>query len=775
MNKTQKIVTSVLSLILCFLFIVSVIDTNETRKQTNFDQELMLTHIEKLSENGPRSIANKEANDKALEYIISQVESWGVVNEDTTEKPAYRVQEYIAEDTRYQSWDLKNVIVHIPANSANKTGDAVMFMGHFDSVPMGQGSSDDGVACSTMLEAIRYYLDKMENGYELSNDLVFCFVNGEEYGLYGSKAFMSEFDGFDNIVDRIKFGTNLESRGTSGTLIMFETAKNNYNTIKLFAEVNKSLFTCSIATMVYDTMPNSTDFTTFKEAYQGLNMANITGGENYHTQNDNPENVGLSYLSQQAQFVDGLIDKLANYDLELLYDAEESAIFFSYLNVTTVVYNHATVTILSVLAIIMLLANILISAIWRKEKNLWKTAKGIVAIVAGVILAAGAAYVCYYLFQWIAVLFGVIDSHMVGTITYSNTAIVVGIGIMALAITVLTTHFACKWLKIERRDMTRAFAYIHAVLGIAVSFVLADASYLFIFSGIMLMINELLITCLKNTKFENFHGELLATALYFPIVIPVIVLATSALGLTMAYVYGLVFALAIFAVGIALTPACEHISLRAIIKKTKVSSAEGALHILAVSLIVFLCVSITKPNASVNLQGKQNIAKLPYDDALVYVLDASGDSEYRIYDLNAYGALKKYSPDMTYEGEYYVGEGEEKAISNEILSTFENNILTIKKTDENSLVYLDFSDITALSFTIDDGLETETTYLLPRNGSYSIKIHSDCVVTVNAGSATVSYKEVLRDYDALVPAEYEGDENMLHFNLWLTDTFTFAQ
>lgn len=32
-------------------------------------------------------------------------------------------------------------------------------------------------------------------------------------------------------------------------------------------------------------------------------------------------------------------------------------------------------------------------------------------------------------------------------------------------------------------------------------------------------------------------------------------------------------------------------------------------------------VFVVKPNASVNLQGKQNIAKLPYDDALVYVID----------------------------------------------------------------------------------------------------------------------------------------------------------
>ena len=171
----------------------------------------MIAHIEKLSENGPRSIIDKEANEKALEYIVSQVESWGVTEGDTTEAPAYMIQDYVAidENGKYQNFYLKNVIVHIPANAENTTGEAVMFMG--------QGASDDGVACVTMLEAIRYYLDKMENGYTLTNDLVFCFVNGEEYNLFGSRAFMDEFKGFNNIVDRIKFGTNLESRGTDGS------------------------------------------------------------------------------------------------------------------------------------------------------------------------------------------------------------------------------------------------------------------------------------------------------------------------------------------------------------------------------------------------------------------------------------------------------------------------------------------------------------------------------------------------------------------------------
>ena len=770
MKRSQKIVTALLAVVLLVMFVVSVIDTNEVPQSTNFSQDNMMTHIEKLSENGPRSIIDKQANDKAIAYIVSQVESWGVTEGDTTDVPAYLIQDYVATDEtgRYQNFYLKNVIVHIPANAAQPTGDAVMFMGHLDSVPMGQGASDDGVACATMLEAIRYYLNKMEQGYTISNDLVFCFVNGEEYNLFGSRAFMKEFVGFDDLVGRIKFATNLESRGTGGTLIMFETAANNYDTVKLFSQVNKSLFTCSIATLVYDNMPNGTDFSNLKDAYQGLNMANITGGEDYHTQNDSPENVGRTYLSQQAQIVDGLIEKLGSYDLERLYDAEESAIFFSYLNITTVVYHHTAVIVLAVIALALLIANILTSKFYRRERNLKNTAKAIVAIVAGVVVTALAAWLCYYLFQLLAALVGNIDIHMIGTITYSNTAIVVGIGLLALAMTVLTTHFACKWWKISGRDLTRAFAYVHGFLGVVVSFVLSDGSYLFIFSGILLLVNELLVTVLKKAEFAAYHGELLATALYFPIVIPVIALATSALGMTMAYVYGLVFALAIFGVGICVTPACKWLSRG---RKTPVWGVCG---ILGAALVIFTVVSLCSPNASVNLQGKQNISKLPYDDALVYVLDDNGDAEYRIYDLNSVGALEKYAPDMKYNGEYYWSQwGEKKDISLGVLGASQGNVLTVKKNADTSLVYLDFSDIDAVSFTVDDGITTHT-YTFDAD-TYTIKLHSDCTVTLNGGRATVAYKEVLRDYQQLIPEAYGSDSEKLHFNLWLTKEFELTE
>lgn len=776
------------ALILCLFTAASILDTQEKVYETDFDQKQIETHIENLTANGPRSISDKEENQKALDYITDTLESLGVTNEDTTETPAYLVQDFVAEDTDYQNWYLKNIIVHIPANSDTPTHEAVMFMGHTDSVPMGDGASDDGIACGVMLEAIDYYLEQMANGYTLSNDLVFCFVNGEEYGLYGSEAFMEEFTGFDSVVDRIKFGTNLESRGTTGTLIMFETAKNNYNTVRLFSEINESVFTCSIATMVYDMMPNGTDFSNFKEAYQGLNFANIFGGEDYHTQNDNLSNaVGTAHLSQQAQIVDTIIDRLANCNLSDLYDADESAIFFSYLNLKTVVYGHTAAVVLAVIAIILLVSNVLLRIFYRKERGARKTAAAIAVIAAGLILTAAVTHICYYLFQYIAVLFGTIDIHMVGTITFSNTVIVMGIGLTALAVTSAVSHFACRLFRLEGRDLTRGFAYVHGFLGIVLSFVLADASYLFIFSGLLLLFNELLITLIKKADVSACHGELLATAFYMPIVMPVLVLATSALGLTMSYVYGLIFAITVFGVGICIAPYCK-------VKKSLV--------IFAAACVIFLGVSMADPNAHVNLQGKQNIAKLAYDDALVYAVDegnavndgdntdASGKNnhdaedgntaagEYRIYDLNAYSALKKYAPEMEWtEDAYYAGSGEAVHVELSILSAAKENTLTIERAQEEAQVYLTFKNIEASSFTIEDG-KTEKEYSFAQctdeDAVCSITIHSDCTVTVNGGSADVEYREVIRDYAPCIPREYDETEK-LHFNLWLLNEYELSE
>ena len=746
MQKLQKPINLLLALILCLMAAVSIADTEERHYDTAFDQTAMRGYIDALTTNGPRSIYDTEENGLALDYIRSLLESWGLVQGDRTDAPAFVTQRFVTGDGRYQSFHLDNIIVHIPANAAEPSGEALMFMGHTDSVPMGQGASDDGVAVATMLEAIRTYTAKMAEGYTLTNDLVFCFVNGEEFALYGSEAFMAEFTGFDRVVDRIRFGVNLESRGTSGTLIMFETAANNYNTVKLFSEINENVFTCSIATMIYDMMPNGTDFSSFKEAYQGLNFANLGGGENYHTQNDDPAHLGDSYLSQNAMIVDAIIDKLGNYDLDRLHDAEESAIFFSYLNLTTVVYSHATAYVIAAVLAAMVAVNVWLN---RKRKTGRQTAKGFAVLAIGLALTAGVTWVLYYVFQYLAVLFGSLDVHAVGSVTFSNVPIVIGIGLTALAVATLTVRFS----RVSGRDILRAFAYLHAALGAVLSVVLPDASYLFAVSGLLFMAVELLVNLRPDAA--GFRMELLATALYMPIIMPVLVLATSALGLTMAWLFGMIFALGIFGAAVALAE-CRW-------------SQKAAAALLTAAMVLFLTVSAGRPDANVNLTGKQNLLRLSWDDALVCAVDGNGEAEWRVYDLNAARHLKPYAPELRWNMEYYVGESDAE-VSCTIRSTAEGATLTVREFHTDNLIWLTFTDIEATSFTIDNGV-TSVTHPFEDEGPYTLTLHSDCTVTIHGGSATVEYREVLQDYAPMIPAAYQTDPQRLHFNLWLTAQF----
>lgn len=768
MKKIKTVFCSIFSVLLCLSFVLSFIDTNELPTTSDFNHDNIYSHINAMCEAGPHSIMDKEENKQVQEYIVSELESLGIVNSDTTDEPAYLVQSFVTKSKRYQSFYLENVIVHIPANAPEKTGQAVMTMAHFDSVATGQGAADDAMACGTMLEAIRYYLDRMEKGYTISNDLVFCFVNGEEYGLLGSEAFMDEFDGFDNLIERINFAINLEARGTSGTQIMFETAERNYETVKLFCDVNNNLFTCSIATMIYGMMPNGTDFSNYKEFYQGVNMANIGEGENYHTQNDNPDNIRESCLTQQAQIVNKLLDKLGSYDLDLLYEAEENAIFFSYLNIGDVVYNHGASVVLAVIGIVLVVINVVLSVI-NKKKNIVKTIKSVLIIIIGLALTAGVTFGCYYLFQLIAAVSGNIDFNLIGQISFSNTAISVGIGLLALGVITLVTHFGCKLFRTEAGDVRRAFSYVHIFLGIVLTFVLPDASYLFIFSGLMLMINEIAITI--RPDIEKYHFELLAEALYMPVAIPIIAIATSALGLEMAYVFGVLFSLTIFGVASCIAPVCGYFSVNAVIRKATdkpLSPAVGALHIIAVAMLLFLGISLSGYSVHSELGGGFGHMD---DDALIYSTDNESYYYYCVYDLSAYKALKKYCPEMEYSSDEYGyiidAERKELGISSQI--TCEGNTLNIKRAHEDSVINFTLQATGAESFTVDDGITVQTIEI-PEHGYAFMYLHDDCIITLNGGTATAFTTEYIVDYPPLIPDNYNPEEK-LHFNLWMQNNF----
>ncbi|MFV0352667.1 MAG: M28 family peptidase [Oscillospiraceae bacterium] len=86
--------------------------------------------------------------------------------------------------------------------------------------------------------------------------------------------------------------------------------------------------TFSIATAIYDMMPNGTDFSEFKAAgYKGLNFAMIEGSEHYHQPSDNLENLDKNTMWQYYQTMTALGTHFGNTNLKQIQHTQDAVYF----------------------------------------------------------------------------------------------------------------------------------------------------------------------------------------------------------------------------------------------------------------------------------------------------------------------------------------------------------------------------------------------------------------------------------------------------------------
>ena len=234
------------------------------------------------------------ANQRVRDYILGELRALGLEPE---------LQAGTITNARGREFFVENIVCRIAArpdgNFENAQTQAKMRPGallasHYDSHPRAPGAGDDANAVAGMLEIARVLAD----GPPPRRDIVLLFTDGEEYGLLGAQVWVR--DNPDLMGYRVV--ANFEARGTSGPAIMFETAG---APVDLFYDgyVGRSPHpvTSSLASPVYERMPNGTDFTVFKLAgMAGLNFAFIGGVHNYHQPGDSPENLSDASLLHQA-------------------------------------------------------------------------------------------------------------------------------------------------------------------------------------------------------------------------------------------------------------------------------------------------------------------------------------------------------------------------------------------------------------------------------------------------------------------------------------------
>ncbi len=185
-----------------------------------------------------------------------------------------------------------NLIGVIPGKDRSKP--AVMLMGHHDSVWGSPGAADDTIALAVALETAR----AIRAQGQAERDLILLFTDSEELGLDGAEAFF----GHHPLKPHVGAIVNMEARGAAGRANMFETGPGNGAIMRLYADRVARPATSSLAVLIYDLMPNYTDYTVAKaKGIPGFNLALLDGGFAYHSPMATPDALDPASVQDMGQ------------------------------------------------------------------------------------------------------------------------------------------------------------------------------------------------------------------------------------------------------------------------------------------------------------------------------------------------------------------------------------------------------------------------------------------------------------------------------------------
>lgn len=176
----------------------------------------------------------------------------------------------------------------------------LLLMAHYDTVPGSPGAADDSTGVAAILEIVR----ALRARGETARDVVVLFTDAEELNLDGARVFFGEHP----LRDRIGAVINLEARGGGGRAMMFETGRGNGETVALLSRAapraTGGVSSNALAVVVYEAMPNGTDFTIAKDrGIGGLNFAFIGRPSHYHSPVSTPETLdqgSVQHIGSQA-------------------------------------------------------------------------------------------------------------------------------------------------------------------------------------------------------------------------------------------------------------------------------------------------------------------------------------------------------------------------------------------------------------------------------------------------------------------------------------------
>lgn len=256
-----------------------------------FSSARVVKDIEVMSKK-PHSVAHPEARAQVREYLVQRLQELGadtvrILTYDSLKGPKNKHVEY--------TFDAHNIMAEFAPEHAQADSVAeLMFVAHYDSryshifardTVWSYGAADDGYGVGVILETVSQLLKERENW---SQAVKVLFTDAEEPGMIGMTA-MWENDRHE--FDNVGLMVNVEARGPWGPALLFEACPGNEKVVGLYASTARYPYTYSLTTVVYNFMPNFTDFTIVKDSIPGLNFSTIADVNRYHTHLDNFSNI----------------------------------------------------------------------------------------------------------------------------------------------------------------------------------------------------------------------------------------------------------------------------------------------------------------------------------------------------------------------------------------------------------------------------------------------------------------------------------------------------
>ncbi len=341
MTRWQKSLSGFAFLLIMLVFAWRQTLAPDVRPGSELDYGALDRHVSVIARK-PHPIGSA-ANKEVRDYIVAYFESLGLETEVQKTTVVYRHPTRPARVTTIGN--VENIIARLPARLADDGLEAndLVVMGHYDSRPLTPGAADDASGTAAIMETARI----MVAAPAPVHDVIFLITDGEEMGLLGAQGFFRQHPA----AKEAGMVLNFEARGSRGASFMFETGKNNAWLVGQLIDAVPDLQASSLAYEIYRQMPNDTDMSISKgEGIPGLNFAFTAGLFDYHAMTDNPGNLDVRSLAQQANYVLASAQHFAN--LEHWQTADHDRTYFNLWRGMLVSYSQGLAVALGLLVLL---------------------------------------------------------------------------------------------------------------------------------------------------------------------------------------------------------------------------------------------------------------------------------------------------------------------------------------------------------------------------------------------------------------------------------------